>query len=133
MLKRLTHPATIIAALALFIALGGGAAWASGLISGSKIKNHSIAEKKLSKKAIKALHGARGPKGTTGAAGAPGALGAAGAPGPPGPSNMDRWNTTSGVRDVVGTSNAPDLSNLTDRTGIVTLDTVGTLKVDGIC
>jgi hypothetical protein len=133
MVKRLTHPATIIAALALFIALGGGAAWASGLISGSKIKNHSIAEKKLSKKAIKALHGARGPKGATGAPGTAGAPGKDGAAGPPGPSNMDRWNTTSAVRDVVGTSNAPDLSNLTDRTGIVTLDTVGTLKVDGIC
>jgi hypothetical protein len=46
---------------------------------------------------------------------------------------MLRWNTTTGVRDVVGTTSAPDLSNLSDRTGIVTVATVGTLKVDGIC
>ncbi len=135
-MKHLRHPATIIAAIALFVALGGGAAWASGLISGSQIKNHSIASKKLTKKAIKQLKGNRGPKGATGAAGAPGAAGTPGAPGPPGPpgpSNTDRWNTTATVRDVVGTSSAPDLSNLSDRTGIVTLATVGTLKVDGIC
>jgi hypothetical protein len=49
--KRLLHPATIIAAVALFVALGGGA-WASSLISGSSIKNHSISEKKLTKKAV---------------------------------------------------------------------------------
>ena len=62
-MKRLAHPATIIAALALFVAFGGGAAaYASGLISGSQIKNHSISEKKLTKKAIKAL-GAQGSNG----------------------------------------------------------------------
>jgi hypothetical protein len=55
-MRRLTHPATLIAAAALFLALGGGAAaYASGLISGSQIKNHSISEKKLTRKAIKAL------------------------------------------------------------------------------
>ena len=133
-MKALKHPATVIAALALFVALGGGAAWASGLISGSHIKNHSIAEKKLTKKAIKALRGHRGARGARGPAGAKGATGAAGAPGapgatgPPGPSNTVRWNTTSTVRDVVGTSSGPDLSNLSDRTGIVTVATVGTLK-----
>jgi hypothetical protein len=134
--KGLKHPATILAALALFVALGGGAAWASGLISGSSIKNHSIAEKKLTNKAIKALHGQRGPRGPRGATGATGAAGAAGAQGPPGPagpSNTVRWNDSAAVRDVVGTSSGPDLSNLSDRTGIVTLATVGTLKVDGIC
>ena len=44
------HPATIIASLALFVALGGGTALAgglNGLISGKKIVNHSIAENKL--------------------------------------------------------------------------------------
>jgi hypothetical protein len=56
----LTHPATVIAAFALFVALGGTAAWASGLISGSQIKNHSVAKNKLTKRAIKALRGQRG-------------------------------------------------------------------------
>lgn len=72
-MKYLRHPATIIAAIALFVALGGGAAWASGLISGSQIKNHSIPAKKLTASAIKSLHGQRGPvgpKGTTGGTGA---------------------------------------------------------------
>jgi len=50
-MKHLRHPATVIAAVALFIALGGGAAaYATGLISGSQIKDHSIAQKKLTNK-----------------------------------------------------------------------------------
>jgi hypothetical protein len=87
--KHLRHPATIIAAVALFVAFGGGAAaYASGLINGSQIKNHSISAKKLTKSAVKSLHGkrgARGPAGATGATGATGAAGAAGATGPQGP------------------------------------------------
>jgi len=84
-MKFLKHPATAIAALALFVALGGGAAWASTLISGSQIKNHSIAAKKLTKSAIKSLRGQRGTTGVTGATGATGANGATGPTGPPGP------------------------------------------------
>ena len=54
--KHFKHPATVIAAVALFAALGGGAAaYAGGLISGSKIKNHSIPENKLTKSAVKTL------------------------------------------------------------------------------
>lgn len=69
-MKRLTHPATVIAAAALFLALGGGAAaYASGLISGSQIKNHSIPAKKLTKSAIKSLRGKRGIRGPTGPVG----------------------------------------------------------------
>src|SRR3954451_18523064 len=84
-MKASKHSATIIAVLALFIALGGGpAAYSSGLISGSQIKNHSIAEKKLTKKAIKALRGQRGPRGTIGATGPAGPAGPAGATGAPG-------------------------------------------------
>jgi hypothetical protein len=84
-MKYLKHPATVIAALALFIASGGGAAaYASGLISGSQIKNHSIAEKKLSEKAIKALRGQRGPRGSVGPAGP------TGPPGPAGPIGAGR-------------------------------------------
>jgi hypothetical protein len=74
--KRLTHPATIIAALALFVALGGGAAaYASGLISGSQIKDHSIAAKKLTNAAIQQLKGNRGPAGPAGTPGTPGGPG----------------------------------------------------------
>jgi hypothetical protein len=69
----------------LFVAFGGGAAaYASGLIPGSKIKNHSIAAKKLTKKAIKQLKGNRGPRGATGPAGPAGPTGATGPQGPQG-------------------------------------------------
>ena len=52
------HPATVIATVALLVALGGGtAAYASGLINGSQIKNHSIATKKLTRGAIASLRG----------------------------------------------------------------------------
>jgi|1185.fasta_scaffold1327294_1 hypothetical protein len=75
-MKSLKHPATLIAALALFVALGGGA-YASGLISGSHIKNHSIAAKKLTKRAVRTLHGRRGPRGPVGEAGPAGPAGSA--------------------------------------------------------
>jgi hypothetical protein len=95
--KHLKHPATIIAAVALFIAFGGGAAaYASGLINGSQIKNHSISTKKLTKKAIRQLHGARGKRGPAGPAGAPGAPGAPGATGPQGPGGtIIQYNATA--------------------------------------
>ncbi len=89
-MKALKQPATIIATLALFVALGGGAALASGLISGNTIVNHSIPEKKLTAAAIKALRGQQGPagaQGQTGAAGPQGSKGDPGAKGPIGPSN----------------------------------------------
>jgi hypothetical protein len=95
--KSLKHPATLIAALALFVSLGGGAAIASTLISGSQIKNHSIPAKKLTKKAISSLHGKRGPRGAAGATGATGAtgpMGPQGPQGPAGPSNTMTWKAT---------------------------------------
>jgi hypothetical protein len=51
------HPATFLAALALFIALGSGAAVAGGLISGRQLVNHSVPESKLTRGAIAALRG----------------------------------------------------------------------------
>ena len=80
-MKSLRHPATIIAALALFVALGGGKAVAGGLISGSKILAHSIPASKLTSAAIASLHGTRGATGPTGPAGPRGATGAQGAKG----------------------------------------------------
>jgi hypothetical protein len=81
-------PAFVVSLLALFLAFGGGAALASGLISGKQIANHSIPEKKLTAKAIKGLrgmHGPAGPQGPEGATGATGPQGATGANGPQGP------------------------------------------------
>lgn len=66
----LKHPATIIALIALFVALGSGAALADGLVSGRQIANHSIPEWKLTPRAIKSLRvGARGQAGPEGPAG----------------------------------------------------------------
>jgi hypothetical protein len=102
--KTLRHPATIIASLALFIALGGGRAVADGFISGSKIVSHSIPEWKLTSHAITNLRGERGatgpagpsgPQGTTGLTGPvgpqgpPGDTGASGPAGPAGPAGLE--------------------------------------------
>src|SRR3954453_10336663 len=89
---RRPSPALVIAALALFVALGGTATAAGVLISSSKqIKAGAIDASDLSAKARKALTGAKGPAGpagATGAAGAQGAAGAAGAAGARGPSDV---------------------------------------------
>ena len=63
MRTRLTapSPALIISLVALFVALGGTTAYASGLISGKQIVNHLISAKKLTAAAVDALKGERGP------------------------------------------------------------------------
>ena len=60
-MKGLRHPATLLAALALFVALGGGAAVASRLVSGTDLVNHSVPEWKLTARAISSLRGLQGP------------------------------------------------------------------------
>jgi hypothetical protein len=93
MIRRLRapSPALVVSLVALFVAFGGGAAWASGLISGKQIVNHSIPKKKLTAAAVRALRGQRGPagpQGPKGATGAQGPKGATGATGPQGPGAM---------------------------------------------
>lgn len=70
-------------ALALIVSLTGigGAAYASGVINGASIRNHTIGLVKLKPATIKALKGARGPAGPAGAAGPAGSNGVGGAPG----------------------------------------------------
>lgn len=77
-------PALCISSVALFVALGG-TAYASGLIPGSQIKNHSIPAKKLTASAIESLHGQRGPQGPQGPQGVQGPKGDAGPKGDTGP------------------------------------------------
>jgi hypothetical protein len=60
---RAPGPAFVISLIALFVALGGTTAYASGLISGRLIVNHSVPAKKLTAAAINVLHGQRGPAG----------------------------------------------------------------------
>jgi len=108
-MKRRPTPALVISLVALFVALGG-TAYASGLISGRQIVNHSIPAKKLTKSAIKSLHGRRG---RPGAAGQAGPQGPRGSQGPAGESaSYQNLETTN--RDVgADTAHAVTLTTLT--------------------
>jgi hypothetical protein len=79
--------ANVVATLALFVALGGGAYAAFKLpahsVGAKQLKNHAVTPSKLSRKTKALLK--RGPHGATGA---PGTSGATGAPGPTGPSDV---------------------------------------------
>jgi Collagen triple helix repeat (20 copies) len=105
MLKNLKHPATILAALALFAALGSGAAVAGGLIPGSRLVNHSIPVRKLTVSAMASLSGATGPRGATGPTGPRGATGPAGprgATGPAGPKGATGPTGPTGATGPIG-------------------------------
>jgi hypothetical protein len=121
--RLLKHPATAIAALALFVALGGGAAaYASGLISGSQIKNHSIPAKKLTAAAVKSLRGKRGPAGPRGGTGAPGAAGATGSTGPMGPPGTNGTPATK----LFAAVNANATFSATQSSGVTSVTSGGT-------
>lgn len=106
-MRRHLNPSTVIASLALFLALGGGIAFAAaalapnsvrsttikngqvrsadlatGAVSSSKIKDGSILAKDIKRGELPA--GARGPAGSAGAPGPAGPAGPQGAPGPAG-------------------------------------------------
>jgi hypothetical protein len=83
--NKLTY-ANVIATIALFAALGGGA-YAAGTINGKSIVDHSITGKDIKARSIpltalkKIPQGAAGPAGPAGVAGPVGPAGPAGAPG----------------------------------------------------
>jgi hypothetical protein len=79
--KRLT-PATVLASLALLVALSGTSFAAATFISGSQIKPHSIPKNRLTGAAIRALKGQRGPAGPGGIQGPPGIASITDATGP---------------------------------------------------
>jgi hypothetical protein len=85
MLRRLSGRftyANVVASLALFLALGGGAYAAVRLPSNSvgtnQIKKAAVTQSKIAPSALKFLKGATGPKGDAGISGVPGAQGAQG-------------------------------------------------------
>ena len=59
---RAPSPALVISLIALFVALGGTTAYASGLISGRQIVDHSIPARKLTIGAVYALRGQPGTR-----------------------------------------------------------------------
>ena len=105
-MKGLRHPATVIAALALFVALGGSSLAAASFISGRHIKPHSIPRDRLTKSAIKALRGAMGPRGAQGQQGAQGVQGTQGIQGLQGTPGLSGYtvvtNTNSASANELG-------------------------------
>jgi hypothetical protein len=111
-----SSPAFVISALALFVALGGTSLAAASYIDGSRIKSHTIAEAKLTTKAIKLLRGQRGltgppgPAGAQGPQGAQGAQGAKGSTGGVGPSDAYSTYVPSPVALGVGDKTVASLT-----------------------
>ena len=142
-LRKVTSPSLLIAALALFVALGG-TSYAAKLITGAGIKNSSLtgADVKnsslttsdvkngsLLKADFKAGQLSAGPQGSPGAVGPAGAPGAAGAPGPAGtapPTKViarKRVVATDGATEAIARAAAPE----------VELFSRGSLTVYGKC
>ena len=121
---------TVIAAIALFIVVGGTATAASGLINGKKIKpgtitakqirNKTITPGKLAPATVKALKGSRGPAGPQGLPGAPGLDGAAGPAGPAGSQGATGPTGATGADGVVAPYST-ELVNLTLPSGEYTV------------
>lgn len=102
-MRHLRHPATVIAIVALFAALSGGAI-AGTMISGSQIKNHSIPAKKLTPGAVRHLRGHRGPAGPSGPTGAQG---------PAGPAGVSTITTVSNSTPICAFGNTCDVASVT--------------------
>lgn len=93
-------PATVLAGLALFFAVGGSAIAAHRylLTSTSQVKPDVLS-------ALRGHRGLQGPAGAQGPAGPMGPVGVSGPPGPPGPIG------TSAIREVTGADNAMPAKN----------------------
>ena len=112
MRRRIRRPSAglIVAAIALFMALGGSAAAATGMFSGTQIKKNSIPLNRLTAHTRHALghrgprgyRGFRGHTGATGAAGAQGATGAQGAIGAAGPQGAKGDTGAAGPAGAIG-------------------------------
>src|ERR1700754_4327270 len=85
LLRRHLSYANVVASLALFLVLGGGAYAATQLprnsVGTGQLKAGAVTAGKIAKKARKQLQGQRGPAGPQGPQGKTGAKGAAGAKG----------------------------------------------------
>lgn len=120
MLRRLRelHPATVIAAIALFVALGGTAT-AITLITGKNVKDGSLSGADIKDRSLSGtdiqdgsltnadlrvgtLAGARGPAGPEGPAGARGEAGARGPLGAQGPRGQSPWDPLPSGQMITG-------------------------------
>ena len=129
-MKKLT-PSMVVALLALFVALSGTAV-ASGLMSGSQIKDHTIAASKLTPNAVKFLHGQQGlqgQQGQQGTTGPTGQTGPTGTAGTFGSATIQVVSTGSQTFSGVGTIHATCPSGTRVIGGGAAA--VGTLFIDG--
>lgn len=108
--------ATVLAAIALCIALGGTATAASGLIHGKKIKpgtitakqirNKTLSKAKFTPATIAALRGPQGPKGEKGQ------TGPKGDPGVPGPEVVTSYSVDNSVNNVNSKTQVAAFNNM---------------------
>jgi hypothetical protein len=94
----------VISTLALVVALTAGGAYASDVIQGSAIANHTIGIAKLTPKAVSQLHGARGPRGDDGFDGSDGVAGPMGPAGVTGLAGLPGGFDPAKVTYVTGSS-----------------------------
>jgi hypothetical protein len=129
---RRPSPAMVVAMVALFVALSGGAyATTQALITSGQIANRTIRLVDVHPSAINALRGQRGPQGpegvagrdgingTNGAPGAPGAQGAQGAQGAPGTQGAPGAQGTPGAQGAQGEPGAPGADGGFDPSKVV--------------
>jgi hypothetical protein len=121
-------PAMVVALVALFVALSGGAyATSQALIGSPQIKNGSIQLVDISAKAKRALKGQRGPRGARGTPGTNGLPGPQGTQGPQGPAGA------AGAQGPAGANGTFDPAKVTVREGPTTAipaDDTGTLTAE---
>lgn len=136
-LRRCSTPSTFIAGLALFIALGGSAIAANGLVhagdiapgavTSKAIRNGGVRPEDLSTKMralLQAAEGVAGEKGDIGSTGAPGANGANGANGPNGPNGIDGIDGSDGIDGTNGTDGIDGtIAPLSTTSGLTALPT----------
>lgn len=124
-------PSTLIAGVALFVALGGSAAAATGLIHSGDIAPGAVTSKAirdggvqptdLSATTRELLHGAGGvpgSKGETGLTGASGVNGAAGVNGANGPNGPNGANGVDGTNGTNGTNGAKGIDGINGTNGV---------------
>jgi hypothetical protein len=122
-LKRIRFtPATVIASIALFVALAGTATAGTALITGAQIKNGTIGLADLSATAKTSLRGLRGPAGSAGANGAAGPQGVAGPQGAQGPQGE---RGQAGERGPQGLSGASIVARVRSATPSITTGNAG--------
>jgi hypothetical protein len=114
-LRRVPSPATVIACIALMVALGGSAVAAAPLITGKQIKDRSIFGIDVGRSALTGANvkdrsltptdfngSVQGPAGATGTAGAAGPAGLAGPAGPAGAAGLDGTPGPAGATGPAG-------------------------------